>query len=411
MIVSSTPPIHLTYCLNVHSGETWPEVVEVIRTKASTVRDAVAGGEPFGLGLRLSAQAGEQLLHGDTLTEFKCWLADNGFYVFTINGFPYGQFHNTAVKADVYRPDWTTPNRRDYTIRLLDILSRLLPAGQVGSISTVPITFKPWAASSGHIQSAVKMLAESAAHAHDLHTRTGRDIVIALEPEPCCLLETTTETIDFFQGPLLRYGARHLTRQYGITREAADAIVKKHVGVCFDTAHQMVEYENIPESVSALRDAGIRIGKIQLSSALRLAPTTKNIGLLDQFADGVYLHQVSSQLGDDGGITLMPDLPDATTNPEMRNADQWRVHFHVPLFFNECMGLANTSDELTGRFAELIRDGICPHIEIETYTWGVLANAMANVDPIDGIIREFDWVRKNILTAEPADKRSKQARR
>ncbi len=402
MIVSRKPPIHLTYCLNVHPGETWPEVFDAIRTKASIIRDAIAGDEPFGLGLRLGAIAAEQLLLGNTLAEFKRWVVDNRFYVFTINGFPYGQFHDTAVKAEVYRPDWTTPQRRDYTIHLLDILAELLPPGQVGSISTVPLTFKPWASSPGCIMSAAEMLADVAIHAHDLLARTGRDIVIALEPEPGCLLETTAETIEFFHGPLMQHGPGHLEKRHNITPGAAESMLRKHVGVCFDTAHQAVEYEDLSESIIALRDADIRIGKIQLSSALHLAPTAENVGLLEQFADEVYLHQVNARLGDGSSDIMMPDLPDALASAEMRDASEWRVHFHVPLFFDECMGLASTSGELSGRFSELIREGICPHIEIETYTWGVLAGAMEDIDPIDGIIREFDWVRQNILPAKPA---------
>ena len=53
--------------------------------------------------------------------------AEQNLYVFTINGFPYGCFHGARVKENVYVPDWRTPERRDYTNLLADILADLLP--------------------------------------------------------------------------------------------------------------------------------------------------------------------------------------------------------------------------------------------------------------------------------------------
>ena len=88
--------------------------------------------KPFGIGLRVSEAASLQLINPVTLTEFKQWLKDNNAYVFTMNGFPYGDFHHTVVKENVHRPDWTTTKRKEYTIRLFKILQALLPQGYGG---------------------------------------------------------------------------------------------------------------------------------------------------------------------------------------------------------------------------------------------------------------------------------------
>ena len=63
-------------------------------------------------------------------------------YVFTINGFPYGAFHGTRVKEQVYRPDWTDSDRLSYTVVLFEILEKLLSKGEEGSVSTLPASFK-----------------------------------------------------------------------------------------------------------------------------------------------------------------------------------------------------------------------------------------------------------------------------
>ncbi|MCD4825465.1 MAG: metabolite traffic protein EboE, partial [Phycisphaerae bacterium] len=243
MKISANPPIHLTYCLNVHPGEDWAENFAAIRNEAAAVRQGVAAGKPFGLGLRLSNRAARQLAEGENLPAFRQYLRDNDFYVFTINGFPYGQFHGTAVKRNVYQPDWTTPQRRDYTNRLGDILAALLDEETTGSISTVPLAYNDLADPRQHVNDAVAMLAESAMHMDGLLQRSGREIVIALECEPDCLLETTQQAIEFFAGPLIENGVAHLHEHFDIPSGHAEKILRRHVGVCFDTAHQAVEFE------------------------------------------------------------------------------------------------------------------------------------------------------------------------
>ena len=100
----------------------------------------------FGVGLRLSARAAAELSAPAVLAEFRRLSSrSNRMYVFTINGFPYGTFHGTRVKEEVYLPDWRDPERLRYTNLLADLLAELLPddPGIEGSVSTVPGAYKP----------------------------------------------------------------------------------------------------------------------------------------------------------------------------------------------------------------------------------------------------------------------------
>ncbi len=418
MIIRKRPALHLTYCLNIHRGETWRENLEAIATCALRVREKVAPGKPFGLGLRLSARAAAALARRATLERFRAFLADHGLYVFTINGFPYGKFHGARVKEKVYAPDWRETARREYTDTLAHILAALLPEGCPGSISTVPGSYKPWIRSPRDADVMAANLADAAAHLARLRRERGVDIALALEPEPDCFIETAREAVAFFTGPLRIAGAARLRRAHGMGRAEARDALAAHVGVCLDTAHAAVEFEQPHAALRTLLAAGIRVPKIQLSAALRARPRDSKFVRLREFCDPVYLHQTRVRTA--GGRTLaFEDLPAAiacfpgtVTNfalarpstsarqekgeisdcPRILPGEEWRVHFHVPLFFAGRGELSSTSDLLDDRFFREVRRARIPHLEIETYTFDVLPPRLRRRDVVDSIAREFAWV-------------------
>jgi hypothetical protein len=142
--ILNDPFINLTYCLNVHPGETWPENFESIIKYVLPIKKNIATERPFGLGLRLSNEAATHFSNKALLDHFRSFLRENDLYVFTINGFPFGRFHGISIKEDVYAPDWRTQERLRYTHKLVDILAGLMPAGISASISTVPLSYKNW---------------------------------------------------------------------------------------------------------------------------------------------------------------------------------------------------------------------------------------------------------------------------
>lgn len=388
---------HLTYCTNIHAGETWPEVLAGLETHLPAIKAAVTPEAPLGVGLRLSATAAEALDEPAAFAAFREFLEAGGYYVFTINGFPYGTFHGQPVKEGAYRPDWSDPARLAYSNRLADLLARLLPEGLTGSVSTVPGTFKPWIAGEATIAAIVHNLVEHAAHLVALEARGGKRIVLALEPEPYCLLETIAETVEFFQTRLFgEQAVRQLAARSGLNGAAAEAALRRHLGVCYDVCHAAVEFEDPRTSIAALRTAGIEIAKVQLSSALRIpdldSAATRR---LRPFDEPVYLHQVVAR-GGNGALERFLDLPEALARAEENFGKEWRIHFHVPIFLEQLEAFSTTQDFLREVLALHREDPVTEQLEVETYTWDVLPPAQREVAVSAAIARELNWVRDQL---------------
>ena len=371
---------HLAYCTNIHRGETWPETFHALQTHTLAVRDRVAPGQPFAIGLRLGARAAQELADPAELLAFRRWLDKNACYLFTINGFPYGQFHQTRVKEDVYRPDWTSPERLAYTNLLFDLLASLLPPGLEGSVSTLPGSFKEFHLTAAAHQAIRQNLWHTVEHIARISDQTGRQLHLGLEPEPLCLLETSAETCHFFD---------HLRAEH-----PRDERLARHLGVNYDTCHLAVEFEEPHHALTRLVQHGIKISKIHLSSALKTRPTAEARAALRAFADEVYLHQV---VGRDaaGTRTIYRDLPEALARhpqTETPEAEEWRIHFHVPLHAPAAAPFANTNDHLLGVLDLLAADpSLCPHLEMETYTWEVLPPELKTGDVVDQLAQEYAW--------------------
>ena len=106
------PGTTLGYCTNVHAGESLAETIGNLERYSLAVKKRVSADEPMGVGLWLSAQAARELLEATgPLTRFRDWLDETGLEPFTLNGFPYGDFHGPEVKYRVYAPDWRDPAR------------------------------------------------------------------------------------------------------------------------------------------------------------------------------------------------------------------------------------------------------------------------------------------------------------
>ncbi len=169
-----------------------------------------------------------ELTQPERLKEFQNWLTANDCYVFTMNGFPYGGFHNTRVKDQVHAPDWRTPERVDYTIRLFHLLTALLPIHMAGSIieagiSTSPLSYRYWfqwnnrderdlafEATTQRLMTVVEELVR-------IKQAEGISLHLDLEPEPDGLLETGDEFIEWFNLYLLPIGLERLNDEFGLS--------------------------------------------------------------------------------------------------------------------------------------------------------------------------------------------------
>jgi len=348
MKLPGAPDAHLTYCLNVHPVETLADVETAVRQDAAAVfarvREATGYAGACGLGLWLPAGAAVELSAPDALRRFRDILDECGFYVFTLNGFPYGRFHGTRVKEAVYRPDWSDPRRLDYTLRLADLLAALLPDGVPGSISTLPITYRDCATDEGVEQSA-DALRQVAAHLDRIHADTGRDIVLALEPEPDCYLDEVDTALEFFD--------KHL----------ADAALRRRIGICLDVVHAAVLFESPMDVLAQLHAADIRVPKMHLAAALTVDGPDP---ALAPFRDEVYLHQTRVQTAD--GVVALPDLPAGDDGPP----GQWRIHYHLPLTWQPPPPLGSTREEVTPELLAAARSLGTTQFEVEVYTLALL---------------------------------------
>ena len=341
--------LHLTYCTNIHPAVGWEAVLDSLHAHAPALKARLSPDAPFGIGLRLSGDESRELLADGRLDEFRAWLDSEGLYVFTINGFPHGTFHGQPVKADVHAPDWRTEERVQYTLRLAEILAALLPDGVDGTISTSPLSYAPWV---GRAMASRRCTRNVRRVSDELR---GTRIALAIEPEADGALATVDDVIRWWPDGL------------------------ENVTVCFDACHSAVAYEEPEEALDALDEAGIRVGKAQLSAALTVPAEAHQ--QLQAFADPIYLHQVTER----GSDRSWPDLPEALADDG--GGAEWRVHFHVPIFVERYGELQSTQDHLE----RCIRRVRTSHLEIETYTWDVLPPEL-KASSVDSIAREYEWV-------------------
>ncbi|MBI5446899.1 MAG: metabolite traffic protein EboE [Deltaproteobacteria bacterium] len=357
----------LTYCTNIHPGESWGEIFANVRRYVPRVKEAVSPHEPFPIGLRLSNRASLEIDAAES-ARFRDWCEEHGCLVRTVNGFPYGPFHGVPIKEDVYLPDWRYPERLAYTKRLATLLAGWLPPGVKGSISTVPVGFKPALAAEEWRPAVLRNLAEALEHLDRLRRESGKQIALALEPEPACLLETTEEVVDFFDS--LPFGPE----------------LRDLLAVCYDCCHQALAFERPAESLRRLSRAGIRIAHVQVSSALRCGGA--DLGRLAGFCEPWYLHQTVGRRPD-GSLLRCGDLPEALA---VREAEvrEWRVHFHVPVFLGELPACGTTRG-----FLEEILPLFDPEVplEVETYTWTVLPPELRGEDVAESVVREIRWAQ------------------
>ncbi|MEH1826041.1 MAG: metabolite traffic protein EboE [Nostoc sp.] len=405
MKVTKNNNFHLTYCSNIHPGESWLDVFANLEKYIPELKSRLSPTEPFGIGLRLADIAAKQLLESNNLAQFQTWLIQQDLYVFTLNGFPFGGFHRQVVKDQVYLPDWSSEERVNYTLNLAQILATLLPEELDGGISTLPLSYKPWwekdqATFEIVLKKSCLNIALVVVEMICIREETGKILHIDLEPEPDGLIENTSEIIDFYQNWLLPIGGNYLSEKLNIEQSLAEIKLLEHVRICYDTCHFSVEYEQPKSVFTRLQSAGIKIGKIQISAAIQvkipaeLEKRSLIVERLRPFAESTYLHQVIERRND-GTLHHYPDLITALPRLEQSLAEEWRTHFHVPIFIHDYQILQSTQDDIATVLHLLQTNNACSYLEIETYTWDVLPSEM-KIDLLTSIQREYEWVLKEL---------------
>lgn len=390
----------LTYCTNVHPGETLAEVERslerfAVPLRRSLVPDVFPPDPPFPLGLYLSAASARELRDRERLARFREFLEERRLRVVTLNCFPYGGFHAERVKLEVYRPTWLEDARVEFTIDAARALASLLPPGAVAAISTLPGSCKQF----GHGDSIQRAIAANlgrvAAALAKVRAETGREIVLSLEPEPFATLATVTEAVAFLREHAFGPAGLEAIVAAGIARPAAETELRRHLGLCIDTCHLAVEFEEPAGVLEVVSQAGIRVGKVQLSSALVVdGPGIGSVGRteLARFAEPRYLHQVCGRTAEDR-LERFLDLPEFLECPD--SFDEARVHFHVPIERERIGPLRTSRPILAATCEEALRRRVTDLFEVETYTFPLLPGPLVpgvpgQADPlVEGLAAEL----------------------
>jgi hypothetical protein len=391
---------HLTYCTNIHAGENWKDHFEALKKNFPAIKEKISPDNTMGIGLRLSNEASIDLSSEKNLDEFKNWLDEQDAYVFTMNGFPYGGFHNTRVKENVHTPDWTTKERVEYTLRLFNILKELLPEGMDGGISTSPMSYRHWFSpeelrdakekATNNILDVVEYLIAQSFQGKPMH--------LDIEPEPDGILETGDEFIEWFENDAMRIAIKRVAKKFNVDNSKARDLLKEHLCLCYDVCHFAIGYEEHEKVIDKLERKGIKVGKIQISAALKKEMNNdsierKNIKkAFEKFDEPVYLHQVVAKK-DGGKLLRYPDLPEALHDYNNSAVIEWRAHFHVPIFADNFGLLQSTQNDIVKVLKKQKQKRFTNHLEIETYTWEVIPKEL-KLPLQESIIRELDWVKK-----------------
>lgn len=392
---------HLSYCTNIHPGETWPDHFAQLQQYIPSIKASVSPDKPFGIGLRLANTASLELSKETNLLAFKQWLKEQGCYVFTMNGFPYGGFHHTVVKDQVHTPDWTTSDRVDYTARLFRILAALLPADMEGGISTAPLSYKLWHDDTeAAMETATLNMLQVLGQLARIHRAGGPLMHLDIEPEPDGLMENIQEYIDWYFAYLMPLGINYLLDQFDMTEKEAGATIKRHIQLCYDVCHFALVYESPAFVLSKLHEYGLKVGKLQISAALKTAmpavPEEREAvaQAFSAFNEPTYLHQVIARKSN-GDFLHYPDLPQALADASNKDVVEWRSHFHVPVFLEHYELLYSTQSDIREVLALQREQLFTQHMEVETYTWGVLPAALKL--PMDqSVSRELGWVMQQL---------------
>lgn len=372
--------MELSYCTNVHPAEDLDGIVRQLDEHAGPIRRA-AGLDRLGVGLwmpvgvasALSGDPGARAVLADALER-------NALELRTVNAFPYRGFHDDVVKLAVYRPDWTTRERRDYTLDCARALAALLPEGAEGSISTLPLGWRAgWDAAADRAadENLTRLVEDLAA----LESETGRTVRVAIEPEPGCILDDVADVVAWL-------GARpHLTDG-------------GHLGLCLDTCHLAVSFADPAAAVADVAAAGIRIVKVQASVALEVPDPAdpRTIEALRPFAEERYVHQVREA----GGTRRADDLPEVLDAAEPWPTDRpWRVHVHIPLHARPAEPLRATTEVLLAAIDAVLEapGGGDAHLDVETYTWSVLPRELQPETLVSGIAAELRWAHTHLSRA------------
>lgn len=380
--------MNIGYCTNIHQGTTLAEILANLQSHAVPVKQAVCPDEPMGIGLWLPAVAVKETLADGQWQRLKEFLDEHQLVPHTFNAFPFDDFHQSVVKQQVYRPDWTSSERLAYTKDVATLMSKLLPPGSQGTISTLPIGWSPMDVPNPEtFNTSRNLMLECISALKEIHQQSGQQLCLCVEPEPGCILQTSSQTCDFLNWYLLN--------------DANNAEeIRKYVGVCHDICHAAVMFESQTEALDRYRQADIPIAKVQISSAMQsdfdssAEDQAQKLEALRKFDEPRYLHQTTIKTAQPP-LQYFDDLFLAIRVQQTEEFEgQLRTHFHVPIHLETVETLRTTRDETVTCLNWFLENGYKSQFEVETYAWHVSPESARGGTLAESVINELTWLRQ-----------------
>jgi sugar phosphate isomerase/epimerase len=379
--------VSLGYSTNCYSGDSIKELLDNLRCETAKIISIRGSNKPsLGLSLRIGIeQATELSSHPELVEELRDTLDAVGVRVLGANAFPISAPVNGVYKDNIYRPDWRSQQRCDTTIQIAKAICELVPVGQQAVLSTMTGTYRPWFNNIPELKCAEKesaeMLIKCARELEKVSEESGRDLVLALEPEPFTTAETIEETLKYFNDDLAEGGE----------------VVRRRIGINVDLCHYAVMHEDALDAIRRFRASEIRVAGVHVSSALSVPDPVGDIEALRSFDENVYLHQVFARSAENEELCSWPDLGQflGLGSDKISEFKDARIHFHVPVFAKTIGGLATTSELTWDVVRQSVSEELAELFIVETYTWPqLLESDSQELDLAAGIAREIALIEE-----------------
>jgi len=359
----------LGYCTNVFPGDSFDSVIRNLEQFVRPLKQALSFDT--GIGIWLSANA---LLDADA-ARLKETLEECGVQLMTCNGFPAVNFHAKQVRHDVYLPNWSMDARLEYTTGLAQLCAAVTKRPSFG-ISTLPLG---WNKHEFDNKDAAALLSTCFDSLEELEQNSGISIHLDIEAEPGCRLQTSNDVSNFVNAAF-----------------GDDERVRRYLRVCHDTCHAAVMQESIETCLKHYEEAGLLIGKVQVSSAIQCfvneTNANDNYQGLAQFNEPKFLHQTTIQT--DETLHFFEHLDDAL---KARLNGLWRVHFHVPIH-KSSLGMVQTTQQDLKHTIEILKTYDIETWEVETYTWNEMPSTIKQDELVESMSKELHWAHDNIYS-------------
>lgn len=273
----------------------------------------------------------------------------------SINGFVYQNFHLKNIKENIYLPDWTSKNRFLFTKNILTYTDSIAKKKEKISISTLPISYIKWVnffLNPFIFYEATQNLKKLTMQIKKSH--------LDIEPEPFCLIESYSDFLKFKKNWI------------------KTLIIKKNeksLTLCYDICHFSVIFEKQKIISKLITIDNLKIGKIQISIALKTIIHYKHVFIkkltktLTKLKKSDFLHQ--SIIKNYSKIEKFSDIYFFLKKIHLFKNKELRIHCHIPLYKKKFKYFDSTYKDTFNSLNLIKKHNLTKNIEIESYTYHI----------------------------------------